>query len=44
VVPCQSDMARPGVADGGDGIQVWSLAAYILNNQLRIAIKGGSPA
>ena len=26
---CHGDMAYPGVADGGDGLQVWRLAAYI---------------
>jgi hypothetical protein len=30
-------MARPQVADGGDDLQTWSLAAIILNTQSRIA-------
>jgi hypothetical protein len=25
-------MARPQIADGGDGLQIWRLAANILNN------------
>jgi hypothetical protein len=30
-------MARPQVADGGDGLQIWRVAADILNQQLRSA-------
>jgi hypothetical protein len=26
-------MARPQVADGGDGLQIWRVAANILNKQ-----------
>jgi hypothetical protein len=33
-------MARPQVADGGDGVQVWRIAANILNKQSRISDKG----
>jgi hypothetical protein len=33
-------MARPQVADGGDGLQIWRLAANILNKQSRSAGKG----
>jgi hypothetical protein len=33
-------MARPGVADGGDGLQIRRIATIILNIQLRIAEKG----
>jgi hypothetical protein len=30
-------MARPHVADGGDGLQIWRVAVNILNKQLRTA-------
>jgi hypothetical protein len=30
-------MARPQVADGGDGLQIWRVAAIILNKQSRTA-------
>jgi hypothetical protein len=33
-------MARPQVADGGNGLQIWRVAANILNNQSRTADKG----
>jgi hypothetical protein len=33
-------MARPQVADGGDGLQIRRVAANILNKQLRTADKG----
>jgi hypothetical protein len=32
-------MARPQVADGGDGLQIWSVAANILNRQFLTAGK-----
>jgi hypothetical protein len=35
-------MARPQVADGGDGLQIWRVAAIILNKQLRTADMGWS--
>jgi hypothetical protein len=35
-------MARPQVADGGDGLQIWWVAANILNKQSRTADKGWS--
>jgi hypothetical protein len=38
-VPCHHGMARPQVADGGDGLQVWRVAANILNKQSRRADK-----
>jgi hypothetical protein len=35
--PChirnQHGMARPRVADGGDGLQIWRVAANILNKE-----------
>jgi hypothetical protein len=37
-------MARPQVADGGDGLQIWRLPANILNKQSRTAYRGGPPA
>jgi hypothetical protein len=33
-------MARPQVADGGDGLQIWRVAANILNKQSRTIDKG----
>jgi hypothetical protein len=35
-------MARPQVADGGDALQFWRLAANILNKQSGTADKGWS--
>jgi hypothetical protein len=40
-VPCHHGMARPQVADG-DGLQVWRVAANILNKLSRTADKGWS--
>jgi hypothetical protein len=39
-VPCHHGMARPRVADGGVGLQIWSVAANMLNKQSRTADKG----
>jgi hypothetical protein len=39
---CHNGMARPQVADGGDGLQMWRVAANILNKQSRTADKGWS--
>jgi hypothetical protein len=33
--PCHHCMARPEVADGGDGLAIWRVAANILNKQWR---------
>jgi hypothetical protein len=41
-VPCHHGMARPQVADGGDGLQIWRVAANILNKQSRTADRGWS--
>jgi hypothetical protein len=41
-VPCHPCMSRPQVADGGDGLQIWRVAANILNKQSRTADKGWS--
>jgi hypothetical protein len=35
-------MARPQVADGGDGFQIWRVAANILNKQSRAVDEGWS--
>jgi hypothetical protein len=39
-VPCHHGMARPQVADGGEGLQIWRVVANILNKQSRTADKG----
>jgi hypothetical protein len=41
-VPCHHGMARPQVPNGGDGLQIWKVAANILNKQSRTADKGWS--
>jgi hypothetical protein len=41
-VPSHHGMARPQVADGGDALQVWRVAANILNKQSRTPDKGWS--
>jgi hypothetical protein len=41
-VPCHHGMARPQVADWGNGLQIWRVAASILNKQSRTADKGWS--
>jgi hypothetical protein len=38
-VPCHNGMARPKVLDGGDGLQISRVAAYILYKQSRTADK-----
>jgi hypothetical protein len=40
-VPCHHGMAHPQVADGY-GLQIWKVAANILNKQSRTADKGWS--
>jgi hypothetical protein len=42
--PCHHGMARPRVADGGYGLQMWRMAANVLNKQSRTADKGWSSA
>jgi len=42
VGPCHNDMARPRIADGGDGFQIWKVAAKILNKQSRTTENGWS--
>jgi hypothetical protein len=39
-VPCHHGMSRPEVVDGGDSLQIWRVAANILNKQSRTASKG----
>jgi hypothetical protein len=41
-VPCRHDVGRLQVANGGDGLQLWKVAAHIFNNQWRIADNGWS--
>jgi hypothetical protein len=41
-VHCHHDMARPRVADRGDGLQIWTVAANMLNKQSRTADSGWS--
>jgi hypothetical protein len=36
-VPCHHGMARSRVADRGDGLQIWRVAAIILNKQSQTA-------
>jgi hypothetical protein len=42
VGPCHYDMARLGVADGGDRLQIRRVAVNILNKQSRTDYKGWS--
>jgi len=39
-VPCHHGVARPQVADGGEGLQIWRVATNVLNKQPRTADKG----
>jgi hypothetical protein len=39
-VPCDHNKARPHVADRAEGLQMWRVAANILNKQSRIADNG----
>jgi hypothetical protein len=41
-VPCLHGMARPQVAYGGDGLQIWRVPVYILNKQSRTVHMGWS--
>jgi hypothetical protein len=41
-LPYHNRMARPQVADGGDALQVWTVAANILDKRSRTADKGWS--
>jgi hypothetical protein len=41
-ISCHHGMACPQVADAGDALQVWRVAANILNKQSQTADKGWS--
>jgi hypothetical protein len=41
-VPCHHGTARPQDADGGDGLQIWMVAANILNKESWTVDKGWS--
>jgi hypothetical protein len=41
-VPCQDNIARRLVADGGNGLHLWMVSANTLNKQPLIADKGWS--
>jgi hypothetical protein len=42
VDPFHHGMARPRIADGGDGLQICRAAANVLNKQSRTAYEGWS--
>jgi len=42
VGPCHKGMARPQVADGGDGLQVWRKGGTIQNEYSQTADEGWS--
>jgi hypothetical protein len=42
--PCHHSVAHPRVADGRDDLQLWRLAANILNKQPRTNARGSPPA
>jgi len=44
VVSCHHGMTRPRVTDGGDGLQIWRVAANVSNKQSRTADMGSPPA
>jgi len=41
-IPCHHNMARSQVAGGGEGLQIWRVAANILNKQSQTADRGWS--
>jgi len=41
VGPCHHGMAHPQVAGGGDGLQIWRIAASILNKQYTCSMEAG---
>jgi hypothetical protein len=41
--PCHHGMARPRVADGGDGLQIWSVAAKCRISSRGKPTSGGPP-
>jgi hypothetical protein len=42
-VPCHYGISRPQVAGWGEGLQIWRVAANILNKQLQTATRAGPP-
>jgi hypothetical protein len=38
--PCHHGMVRPQVADGGDSLQIWMVAANVSNKRSRTAESG----
>jgi len=42
VDPCHHGTARPWVANGGDGLQIWRVVTNIFNKQSQTAVKGWS--
>jgi hypothetical protein len=40
VGPSHPGMADTRVTDGGDGVQIWRVAANVLNKQPRTAVRG----
>jgi hypothetical protein len=43
-VPCHHSTVRPQVVDGGEGLQIWMVAANILNNSRGQPTRGGPQA
>jgi len=41
--PCHNDMTSTEVADGGEDLQIWRVAANIFNMQLRQPSRCGPP-
>jgi hypothetical protein len=39
-VPCHHSMERPQAADAEDGLQIWRVAAKVLNKQSRTTDRG----
>jgi hypothetical protein len=44
LVSCHDGMMRPQVADGGEGLQLWTVTENILDSQSQTADKGGPPS
>jgi hypothetical protein len=43
-VPCHCSIAHPRLVNGGEGIQIWRVAASILDKRRGEPIRGSSPA
>jgi hypothetical protein len=37
-IPCHHNMVRPQVADGGNSLKLWTVAASIMNKQSRLGV------